>query len=601
MRKLNVRWDTLAPSAVPRINNERSSKQDGSLKRGAEDKLPLPASKIQRIVPPDDAILGCKDELRPSDESNSEQDDEGVNDDDDSFGGTFSRWSRNEQSDDHGVEGHGNCREKSGFATTSSRSSPERKLRRGAEVNVPELPDWIASDVTGEETELTITADGRPYRSLWDENGKLETIGSLFPTGYKQDKGHQAPWICPVRNCRRRFLEAIGLKNHMSAAHHGAKLNDNLDGTFTIIRRCSTGKRNPCVVVSQNKASPNEPMAEAKVASHLMWRLKELNQGTTPNQHNKPQAVPPSQPRRGLVQDPEPPSASHPGPLSSEERIHNSRTVRHQMEDIAASRGYKIPKAYYTDSRWNSYMQKRWKRTLPKYVDIVSSTETIPESVFSGMVLYLTGDTRTTPCKNCRPGKCIGPPWEDRFNALKAFGRQCAGCLMGNHWDSCSFTLPNDGLSHPDDAVVGEDDVDMKNDDESSTAAESLHGLRGETRAKSKGRIAAPDETVTVNPTMPAETEPQEVEEASSSRKPRPRDMNSSYSWHSHPGRGNENDARECSPNTVVSNPSSEAPCRTTKHGFMINTDSITHLEMEDWEVAPGRVKAQNNSCGEFI
>ncbi|KND92007.1 hypothetical protein TOPH_03317 [Tolypocladium ophioglossoides CBS 100239] len=109
---------------------------------------------------------------------------------------------------------------------------------------------------------LENTVDGRPYGMLYHsgsdgppEGGR----GTIIPENYKL---HDPPlrYICPVRDCRRLLKNMTALGGHFTAAHKGAKFNDNRDGTLTLV---DTYKNlvgySPGIVISQNPLPPNAP------------------------------------------------------------------------------------------------------------------------------------------------------------------------------------------------------------------------------------------------------------------------------------------------------------------------------------------------------
>ena len=94
----------------------------------------------------------------------------------------------------------------------------------------------------------------------------------MLPDGYEHDTTVPGrPWICPVRSCRRLFKTPLDFGNHFKVRrldlspcmisrlrvtdvvqihHRGARLNDNLDGTFSVLNRTNGGS--VPVVVSRN-------------------------------------------------------------------------------------------------------------------------------------------------------------------------------------------------------------------------------------------------------------------------------------------------------------------------------------------------------------
>jgi len=67
--------------------------------------------------------------------------------------------------------------------------------------------------------------------------------GGLLPAGYevKRPNSQKYEWHCPVRTCTRMFLKRQHFSCHFERAHFGCKLNDNRDGTFSIVGVYKTG------------------------------------------------------------------------------------------------------------------------------------------------------------------------------------------------------------------------------------------------------------------------------------------------------------------------------------------------------------------------
>jgi hypothetical protein len=108
--------------------------------------------------------------------------------------------------------------------------------------------------------------DLTPYRRFVDPQGKrTSTHGALLPKGYKMHNSLEYPWICPIRSCRQTFSELFGLGRHTTNAHRGKMLNDNGDGTLSIVGqyadrapgngKAGTGSAKPPLIVSQHPPS----------------------------------------------------------------------------------------------------------------------------------------------------------------------------------------------------------------------------------------------------------------------------------------------------------------------------------------------------------
>ncbi|KAH8905762.1 hypothetical protein BR93DRAFT_699581 [Coniochaeta sp. PMI_546] len=84
---------------------------------------------------------------------------------------------------------------------------------------------------------ITTTAAGRSYTTWFNDVGALvSTAGALLPDGYKLDDAlPERPWIRPVRSCRRLFATLPTLGQHFRRGHKGCHLNDNLDGTLSLL------------------------------------------------------------------------------------------------------------------------------------------------------------------------------------------------------------------------------------------------------------------------------------------------------------------------------------------------------------------------------
>ncbi|KAK1828045.1 hypothetical protein QBC39DRAFT_375079 [Podospora conica] len=132
------------------------------------------------------------------------------------------------------------------------------KLEETINVSEPTspIPEAIHSDVG-----IVNTKSGRPYGSWVDpETGTLKTINrAVLPDGYEllTEEYPARPFVCPIRTCRRLCKTLHGLSAHFALTHPKDALNDNGDGTFSIV-----GQGKSCMVVSQNPLGPNEPMVD---------------------------------------------------------------------------------------------------------------------------------------------------------------------------------------------------------------------------------------------------------------------------------------------------------------------------------------------------
>ncbi|KAK0716403.1 hypothetical protein B0T21DRAFT_386716 [Apiosordaria backusii] len=140
---------------------------------------------------------------------------------------------------------------------------------------------------------------GRHYsewRGTWEgEPRKIPGAGALFPEGYEPLVGDPDPWICPIRDCQTVFPESWALGGHFSASHRALLLNDNRDGTMSIVGKRQLpdpgSGRMPALVISRK---PLDPATAPPKAPHRKPRRKKkmenrpLISGMTPR---KPKAT----------------------------------------------------------------------------------------------------------------------------------------------------------------------------------------------------------------------------------------------------------------------------------------------------------------------
>ncbi|KAK4196764.1 hypothetical protein QBC40DRAFT_233670 [Triangularia verruculosa] len=121
------------------------------------------------------------------------------------------------------------------------------------------------------------------WTGTWDGDARrIPGAGALFPEGYEPLVGSPEPWICPIRDCQTVFPAAWALGGHFSASHRALLLNDNRDGTMSILGKRKfpdpASGRMPALVVSRQpldpataipKASPRKPGRRKKVENRI--------------------------------------------------------------------------------------------------------------------------------------------------------------------------------------------------------------------------------------------------------------------------------------------------------------------------------------------
>ncbi|KAF5668108.1 hypothetical protein FHETE_5374 [Fusarium heterosporum] len=106
-------------------------------------------------------------------------------------------------------------------------------------------------------------ADADRLYSLYPlpDGGTISARGALIPSNYKLHDDPDLQFICPVRDCRRVFNGLKGLGGHFGAGHCSTTFNDNGDGTLSKIgsyQKTGPGGT-PGVVVSRNPLPPDAP------------------------------------------------------------------------------------------------------------------------------------------------------------------------------------------------------------------------------------------------------------------------------------------------------------------------------------------------------
>lgn len=85
--------------------------------------------------------------------------------------------------------------------------------------------------------------------------------GVLIPANYKLHDNREYPFVCPVRDCRRLFAGLKGLGGHFGASHCSTTFNDNGDGTLSKVSNYVKhgGSGSPGIVISKHPLPPNAP------------------------------------------------------------------------------------------------------------------------------------------------------------------------------------------------------------------------------------------------------------------------------------------------------------------------------------------------------
>ncbi|GKU02079.1 unnamed protein product [Fusarium langsethiae] len=109
---------------------------------------------------------------------------------------------------------------------------------------------------------ITIAEGTRPYSAYQHpEQGLISARGAIIPPKYELHNDPQLQYICPVRDCRRLFKGLQGLGGHFGAGHCSTTFNDNGDGTLSKVGNYQKNGPGgtPGIVVSRNPLPPGAP------------------------------------------------------------------------------------------------------------------------------------------------------------------------------------------------------------------------------------------------------------------------------------------------------------------------------------------------------
>ncbi|KAH6893003.1 hypothetical protein B0T10DRAFT_481239 [Thelonectria olida] len=141
-------------------------------------------------------------------------------------------------------------------------------------------------------TAIKMATPDRPYNMLCGPDGEMVPgRGVIFPSGYQLYSDPEYPFICPVRDCRRLFKNLIAISGHFGAGHNARTFNDNGDATLSTIGKytqpiSTVGMRGcPAIVISQTPLPPDAPppaspgLSATALAKRERDLVRELNEG----------------------------------------------------------------------------------------------------------------------------------------------------------------------------------------------------------------------------------------------------------------------------------------------------------------------------------
>lgn len=235
---------------------------------------------------------------------------------------------------------------------------------------------------------------GRLYDDWVDEYGNyISQEGCLLlPDGYELDnKDPLRPWTCPVADCNNpgAFTRRQDLRFHFARKHYAAMLNDNNDGAFEIIGYYDENR-----VLGNGGTFPSHPPSLPVVVSQSGWKA--------PGNSD----VPSLRPRRAKAAEDAEEEVSRPmseAAILSAMTPEDARRARamwdyirpylHSTKTIPASGHVKelLPLPRVRDLKWNPNC-------------IQGFVERVPRDV-SCMIIQVTGEEAPAPCTECVKGK----------------------------------------------------------------------------------------------------------------------------------------------------------------------------------------------------
>ncbi|KAI1638470.1 hypothetical protein F4809DRAFT_600124 [Biscogniauxia mediterranea] len=398
----------------------------------------------------------------------------------------------------------------------------------------------------------------------------MMTGGALIPRHYQLHDNPDYPWVCPVRSCRTLFGTLWGLGGHFNKSHRGCDLNDNLDGTLSVVGTREGKGVLQSKVVSKTPLDPNEPpMVEPRFPLSVALKISKAAEARARNQasrkENRPKDTPASKSSQQPQETPvvstalvkEPTLTFQPNQLALWDYIHArlKNTPKYPIPQLA-----NIPEVL----------------TLPRVRDI----EYNPLAPFpyqekkiydiTAMIVQATGVEPPRTCSRCRSGKgifkgCYVVSPDAPLHARQSI-KGCANCYYKLQYGLCDLRKWHNKtyaeLRKPE-SLATESPAPAD-----STGRELRHERRSERIVLKESRAAASPSNVSGRRSLDAG---EDVADASSTKK---------KEKHHHHG----HDSAKRHELVLGQN-------NTTSHDVGTTLDPAKMLELETWEVAPGRIR----------
>ncbi|KAK0371256.1 hypothetical protein CLIM01_11395 [Colletotrichum limetticola] len=465
------------------------------------------------------------------------------------------------------------------------------------EINTTDTPSAKAAlpPSQGTDQEFTFTKSPHPrgYLQWRTPQGIESTCGAIIPTNYKFHSDPKNPYICPVRNCRVIFPKWNGLGAHFCAKHRSSKFNDNLDGTLSFVdyyKRAGTKYAAP-IVVSQNPLRGDEPpLAEPVTAGYKPVS----GPATAPNPvpwgpTSKPVNPAPSRaiPKSYLKNDMtviKPPSVAP--PLSQSVSASNGSLLAYFSGCLSPA--YKIP-VERPDVK--ALLKLPQRRPLPQTWKLkYGGIGHLPPLATVALLIFLTGDVATPCCHFCYKHN---DPFENFLQPcvvmsaaapgfLKEIGNKaCSGCQWRSNFrrerNNCSFLSSGQGTSSPQVTPIAPPTRStIATRSVSATTAADAYALPYPPASQPPPKTSTPVSTSSLPP----------------STQPAP----SVHKVDSHPPESPPR--RTTRHSAAIAKPLADSRISTpVGHASSLSGNAMppNTLEMEDWEIAPGRIRDERS------
>ncbi|KAL7628520.1 hypothetical protein AAE478_000035 [Parahypoxylon ruwenzoriense] len=409
---------------------------------------------------------------------------------------------------------------------------------------------------------------------------KQPTGGALIPKGYKLHDDPHCPWICPIRSCRTLFTRLWGLGAHFSRAHRAWLLNDNEDGTLSLVRKINAnGTRAPAKIISKQPLDPKEPpMARPSVPHSSSNRLlNDAASSPSPAGGSGYEVSNSGQLRASVFGS----------SLTNQAALTPTPTLL-STEGILGETGtmlWKYIQPLLTQTPLSPIPRRGHVPELLQCLTRVRDIQLNPDTQFpynekrdqdiAAMIIQAAGREAERPCKRCQQGKgpflgCIVLPPHAPLSVRRSI-LGCANCFYKCNQTYCDLkkwslkTYPELTSSH-----IPQQDMSAK----PAALLEPACPVEIEKQLERRSMRIVLKELAAVS-TLADDTT-QRAERVSKNRHPSIPPSNSQHSSHNSSGGNFVNGVRD--------------GAGTFSNGYSSTINPAQMLELETWEVAPGRI-----------